>query len=169
MVVAIATGAAGYCVGRYQSVSTVKEAYATGDGFAAPVQEESLSSTKARMLYGKGQYFEALVETAKVLERNPSDAGAYSVMKLSMAKLGTDTIPGRTPPATVAPPGIHSRADEADKRVAMKHWNAGIIYFQKGDYAKTRDEWLLCKQLDPRNADCQTGLERIDRTYGNGS
>ncbi|OIO11428.1 MAG: hypothetical protein AUJ52_02080 [Elusimicrobia bacterium CG1_02_63_36] len=59
-------------------------------------------------------------------------------------------------------------SDEENKRRAIKHWNAGIIYFQKGDYAKARDEWLLCKQFDTGNSDCQTGLQRLDSTYGGG-
>ncbi|PCI40546.1 MAG: hypothetical protein COB53_00710 [Elusimicrobia bacterium] len=57
-------------------------------------------------------------------------------------------------------------SNEENKRRAIKHWNSGIIYFQKGDYAKSRDEWLLCKQFDSTNADCQTGLQRLDSTYG---
>lgn len=55
---------------------------------------------------------------------------------------------------------------EDNKRQAMKHWHNGIIFFQKLDYAKARDEWLLCKQYDPTNKDCQDGLQRIDNTYG---
>lgn len=57
-------------------------------------------------------------------------------------------------------------SSEENKRKAIKHWNAGIIYFQKQDYAKAKDEWLLCKQFDPSNTDCNTGLQRIDSTYG---
>ena len=57
-------------------------------------------------------------------------------------------------------------SDEENRRRALKHWNNGIIYFQKGDYPKARDEWLLCKQFDPKNTDCQAGLQRIDNTYG---
>jgi hypothetical protein len=41
-----------------------------------------------------------------------------------------------------------------------------VVYFQKGDYNKARDEWALAKQLDPSNADAQAGLERIEKLYG---
>jgi tetratricopeptide (TPR) repeat protein len=68
-----------------------------------------------------------------------------------------------TPPE--APPEVAPSSEE-NKRQAAKHWHQGIIYFQKLDYAKARDEWLLCKQYDSTNADCQTGLQRIDNTYG---
>ena len=57
-------------------------------------------------------------------------------------------------------------SSEENRRQANKHWNSGIIYFQKGDYAKARDEWLLCKQFDATNQDCVTGLQRIDSSYG---
>jgi len=53
-------------------------------------------------------------------------------------------------------------SNEDQKRQATKHWNMGIIYFQKSDFAKARDEWLLCSQFDPKNMDCRTGLQRID-------
>ncbi len=155
LIVAGATGAAGYCVGRFQSVSSVKAAYGTGDGFRAPVQENSMSSSRARELYGKGLYAAAYEEAKRVLHENPSDAGAFSVAKLAKARLGLKPV--------------SSKKSEDNRRRAQKHWNAGIIYFQAGDYAKSRDEWLLCRQFDPGNSDCQTGLQRLDNTYGSGS
>lgn len=67
------------------------------------------------------------------------------------------------------PPEVEPEVNDDDsRRRAMKHWNNGIIFFQKGDYPKARDEWLLCKQFDAKNADCQAGLQRIDNTYGGG-
>jgi membrane protein involved in colicin uptake len=67
------------------------------------------------------------------------------------------------PPAEEVKPEPTS---EDQKRQAIKHWHTGIIYFQKGDYAKARDEWLLCKQFDATNADCLSGLQRIDSSFG---
>lgn len=55
---------------------------------------------------------------------------------------------------------------EDNKRQSLQHWQRGLNYFMKLDYAKSRDEWLLCKQYDPQNQDCQNGLQRIDSTYG---
>jgi len=67
------------------------------------------------------------------------------------------------------PPEVEAApSDEENRRRALKHWNNGIIFFQKGDYPKARDEWLLCKQFDAKNTDCQAGLQRIDNTYGGG-
>ena len=64
--------------------------------------------------------------------------------------------------------GVPAAPSENDKREAVKHWNAGIIFYQKGDYEKARDEWQICKQMDPSNSDCVTGLQRIDQSYGSG-
>ncbi|MEK7743920.1 MAG: hypothetical protein AAB578_05995 [Elusimicrobiota bacterium] len=46
---------------------------------------------------------------------------------------------------------------------AAAHWNAGLIAYQKGSVSKARDEWALCAQIDPAQADCRHGLERLDR------
>jgi len=70
-----------------------------------------------------------------------------------------------TPPEVPEDTGPSS---EENRRRAVKHWHNGIIFFQKGDYAKARDEWLLCQQFDKQNADCTSGLQRIDATYGGG-
>ena len=51
-------------------------------------------------------------------------------------------------------------------RQSQQHYLSGMVYFQKGDYEKARDEWLLAKQLDPTNADAEAGLEHIDKLYG---
>jgi tetratricopeptide (TPR) repeat protein len=52
-----------------------------------------------------------------------------------------------------------------DPRAAIRHWHTGIIYFQKQNYAKAREEWKECRALDPGNDDCATGLRRLDSTY----
>jgi len=75
--------------------------------------------------------------------------------------------------ASAAAPGIpvsvvgsaRSAVSEQDKRAAIGHWHNGIIFFQRGDYAQARDEWLLCKAFDPGSDDCSAGLARIDSSY----
>jgi tetratricopeptide (TPR) repeat protein len=168
LIVAVASGGAGYCVGRFQSVNETKKAFMSGDGYA----DDSMGSSKARDLYGRGDYAAALEEASRVLAANPSDAGAYAVAKLAKSRLAgaAPSTPAPGVPvdsATAFPP--RTATSEEEKRIAVKHWNAGIIYFQKGDFGKARDEWLLCKQHNPANADCQTGLARLDSTYGGGS
>ncbi|MBI4387131.1 MAG: hypothetical protein HY551_07095 [Elusimicrobia bacterium] len=62
----------------------------------------------------------------------------------------------------ISPMGV----TEENRRSAIQHWNLGIISFQKGDYDKARDEWILCKKLDPSNSDCLAGLQRIEAQLG---
>lgn len=56
--------------------------------------------------------------------------------------------------------------NENDKREAVRYWNSGIIFYQRGDYEKARDEWNRCRALDSSNSDCATGLGRIAQSYG---
>jgi len=166
LIVAVSSGAAGYCVGRYQSFSAKKIAFGMGDGFTKPVVDNSMGSSRARELYGQKKFAAAYAEATRVLALNPSDAGAYAVMKLSQSRLG---ISQPLSMARLAPKAPAPKPADKSKRSAQRHWNNGIIYFQAGKYDKARDEWLLCKQLEPSNLDCQTGLQRLDSTYGNGS
>jgi Tfp pilus assembly protein PilF len=55
---------------------------------------------------------------------------------------------------------------EDARRSSQQHYLSGVIYFQKGDYVKARDEWTLALQLDPGNSDAKAGLERIEKLYG---
>jgi tetratricopeptide (TPR) repeat protein len=74
------------------------------------------------------------------------------------------------PPATSQPtaPLPGAVVSEENKKSSMQHYLSGVVYFQKGDYSKARDEWSLAKQLDPGNADAQAGLERIEKIYSGG-
>ncbi|MFH2204488.1 MAG: thermonuclease family protein [Elusimicrobiota bacterium] len=57
--------------------------------------------------------------------------------------------------------GTASNGGADGKRGGLKHWNSGIIHFQKLDYKKAKAEWEICLTLDPANADCQAGLTRL--------
>jgi len=70
-----------------------------------------------------------------------------------------------TPPEE---PAESQPTTEESKRLATKHWNSGIIYYQKGDYEKARDEWVLCLKYDPGYTDCKSGLQKLDNTFGGG-
>jgi tetratricopeptide (TPR) repeat protein len=63
-------------------------------------------------------------------------------------------------------PDAGGRISEDAKRSSQQHYLSGVIYFQKGDYAKARDEWTRAKQLDPSNSDAIAGLDRIEKLYG---
>lgn len=75
--------------------------------------------------------------------------------------------PARVVPAVDPEPIVIAAVpSENDKREAIRYWNSGIIYYQRGDYEKARDEWGRCMRLDPGNFDCKTGLGRIEQSYG---
>ena len=58
----------------------------------------------------------------------------------------------------------HSPASKS--RDAQQHYLSGIVFYQKGNYARARDEWKLALRFDPKMSDAQAGLERVDRLYG---
>ncbi|MEK9145184.1 MAG: hypothetical protein AAB339_06200 [Elusimicrobiota bacterium] len=57
---------------------------------------------------------------------------------------------------------------EGAQRDAAAHWDAGLAAFQKGSLPAARDEWALCAQIDPAQADCRHGLERLERMRNGG-
>ncbi len=61
----------------------------------------------------------------------------------------------------------NSGASEDNKRQSQQYYLSGIIYYDKGDYEKARNEWTHALQLDPANPDAKAGLERINNLYGN--
>jgi tetratricopeptide (TPR) repeat protein len=56
---------------------------------------------------------------------------------------------------------------EENKRQSSQYYLSGIIYYDKGDFEKARNEWTHSLQLDPSNPDAKAGLERINNLYGN--
>ena len=43
-----------------------------------------------------------------------------------------------------------------------------MIYYDKGDLEKARNEWTHALQLDPSNSDAKAGLERVNSALGGG-
>jgi len=122
---------------------------------------------EAEAAYMKGDYTAAAQAAASALAKEPGNRVAMAVQKLSGSKAALPKVPvSRQAPQPKPAQGAIGPLDEESRRQAVKHWNSGIIYFQKGDYQRARDEWLLCQQFDPANQDCVTGLQRIDSSYG---
>ncbi|PCI40544.1 MAG: hypothetical protein COB53_00700 [Elusimicrobia bacterium] len=101
---------------------------------------------------------------AKCLRLNPENADCRAGLKL----LGTkpDTSAKAPPPPN---PADIKRAEAAAAKIprgpqerAVKHWNAGIRFFQEGLYPQALAEWRLCKAHDKMNQDCQTGIDRVE-------
>lgn len=103
------------------------------------------------LYYEKGEYARAAEEWSACLRADPADHDCRTFL----ARVG-----GRPPD----PP--QPKVARNDKREAVRYWNSGIIYYQRGDFEKARDEWGACLRLDPVNSDCATGLQRIDQSYG---
>lgn len=107
-------------------------------------------------------------EEARRLEEEKKKAEEDAKKQLEMNKANAaPAAPGAMGgPMGGGPVGLPAQPSENDKREAVRYWNSGIIFYQKGDFEKARDEWMRCKQLDPSNSECKTGLERIDQSYG---
>jgi len=59
-------------------------------------------------------------------------------------------------------------ASEDNKRQSQQYYLSGLIYYQKGDYEKARNDWTHALQLDPGSSDAKAGMERINNLYGGG-
>lgn len=55
---------------------------------------------------------------------------------------------------------------EENRRTAQQHYLEGLKFFQNSNFEKARDAWNIAKQLDPGNADVESGLKRIDKLLG---
>jgi hypothetical protein len=107
-----------------------------------------------------------------------SAAALFAILRLGQRSFEGESVPRKQAerPAFLPPRAGAEKEPEApqggvsaeDKKTANKHFNQGIAAFQKGDWAKAREDWLLCRQFDPSNSDCAAGLQRIDRTHGGG-
>ncbi|MBI4377190.1 MAG: tetratricopeptide repeat protein [Elusimicrobia bacterium] len=83
----------------------------------------------------------------------------------AQAKAEADAKTAATRAAEGAKSGAPLVSEDA-RRQSEQHYISGVIFFQKGDYEKAREEWTLARQLDPSNSDAQAGLERIEKLYG---
>lgn len=94
-------------------------------------------------------------------ERLAAEEKAKREAEEQAAKANAAANPGAA--TAGAPIGATS---EDNKRSSQQHYLSGVIFFQKGDYEKAKNEWALALQLDPGNSDAQTGLKRIEALYG---
>jgi tetratricopeptide (TPR) repeat protein len=77
--------------------------------------------------------------------------------------LGSTPGSGEAIPLQSTPAFDKSEARSEDQRSSQQHYLTGVVYYDKGDYAKAREEWSAALRLDPDNADAATGLTRVDR------
>lgn len=110
------------------------------------------------------------------LKHSPADGECDSLLKevkeASRAQAARSLeierkLHGRLPSRPVAKEDQAARAAAA-LRASQQHYLSGVIYFQKGAYAKAREEWRKSAELDPANTDARAGLDRLGEMERNG-
>ncbi|MDD5627610.1 MAG: von Willebrand factor type A domain-containing protein [Elusimicrobia bacterium] len=94
---------------------------------------------------------------------------AWSAPPIRVARGGgrLESVPPRAAAAPASPAqGPALPASEENRRQSQQYYLSGIIYYDKGDFEKARNEWAHALQLDPDNPDAQAGLQRIYNLYG---
>ncbi|MBI4678960.1 MAG: radical SAM protein [Elusimicrobia bacterium] len=127
----------------------------------------------AALEFQKGGYAGARDRWNWCLFYDPWNADAKAGLRRVEALDGKGPAKARgrpaAPPAAPKPgpgPAAPQPVAEKDRRASQQHYLSGVIYFQKGDYMKARDEWVLSRQLDPSNDDALAGLKRVEVLYG---
>lgn len=106
-------------------------------------------------------------EEAKRRKAEEEQASAEAKKKAEEDKAKTQQT-SATNAAASGQPAAPPPSAESNRQSSQQAYLAGMIYFQKGDYEKARDEWLRAKQLDPSNSDAIAGLQKIEQLYGSG-
>ena len=101
----------------------------------------------------------AEVAKQKAAEEEKAKAAAQQQAATGTGGAGT---PGAAP---AGPPKVSS---EDARKSSGQHYLSGMIFYQKGDLEKAKDEWSLSLQLDPGNSDAKAGLERIEKMFNGG-
>ena len=106
-------------------------------------------------------------EVAKKEAEETAKKEAEDKVKKEAEEKAKKEAEARNPSASNAPVSTGA-ASEDNKRSSQQHYLSGVIFFQKGDFDKARDEWNLSIQLDPSNSDAKAGLERIEKLFSGG-
>ena len=125
-------------------------------------REDSAKKRAAEIAKQKAE--EEKVRAADLAKAEAERKAKEEADKKAALAAGTSTATARTDGA-VTPASLG--ASEDNKRQSQQYYLSGIIYFDKGDYEKARNEWTHALQLDPANPDAKAGLERINSLYGN--
>ncbi|MEK7746114.1 MAG: hypothetical protein AAB576_05560, partial [Elusimicrobiota bacterium] len=90
----------------------------------------------------------------------PPEPPAINIARVPAPAGALQGVP-RVPPPAAAPADPSPMFDER-LRAAQKHWDKGIVAYQKGDFREARKQWSLCLELKPDHEDCRTGSLRLD-------
>jgi len=115
------------------------------------------------------------VELAKAREEEEKRKAAEIAKAEAEAKAKADAeakaaaaTAAATPKTDATTTAATAATSEDNKRQAQQYYLSGIIYYDKGDFEKARNDWTHALQLDPANSDAKAGLERINNLYGGG-
>lgn len=134
-------------------------------------REEAAKAEAARVAAkraeeAKRQAEEQARAEAEAAKKAEEEKKAQEAAQQAAQQTGGGTGPGGGGPTAGAPkPAMTS---EEAKKSSQQHYLSGVIFFQKGDYEKAKDEWSLSLQLDPSNSDAKAGLDRIEKMYNGG-
>jgi tetratricopeptide (TPR) repeat protein len=113
--------------------------------------------------FEQGAYEKALKEWETAHKLDPGDQDVAAGLARVRQLLGRAPASSEDIPLQSAPVFDKSETRSEDQRRSQQHYLAGVIYYDKGEYAKAREEWSAALRLDPDNADAATGLTRVDR------
>jgi len=92
--------------------------------------------------------------------------GCLAGLQLSRGELERAAVRA---PARAAPSPRRTAA-ASDDRAAAQSYLEGVVFFQKGDFAKARESWTRCARLAVPGGqtadDCRAGLSRLDQLEG---
>ncbi|OGS41177.1 MAG: hypothetical protein A3J82_08430 [Elusimicrobia bacterium RIFOXYA2_FULL_69_6] len=103
-------------------------------------------------------------ESRRKAEEEARIAAEEAKKQEEAAKTAAKAPAGPAGDAKVTAPAVG--VSEENKRQSQQYYLSGIIYYDKGDFEKARNEWTHALQLDPGNPDAKAGLERLNNLYG---
>jgi tetratricopeptide (TPR) repeat protein len=109
-------------------------------------------------------------KAAEIAKKKADDdaAAAVAAKKAAEATNGAAGASGASGSAGSQGGAPKLASSEDSRKSSGQHYLSGMIFYQKGDLEKAKDEWTLSRQLDPGNSDAQAGLDRIEKMYNTG-
>lgn len=130
-------------------------------GYEPKAADQLIARAKEQMRREEESAKKQAAEAAEK-EKEEAEKAALAAKKEAEEKAAAAAAPAVKPAEAPAP----AAASADNKHASEQHYLSGVIFFQKADYEKARNEWSLALQLDPSNSDAKAGLERIERLYG---
>lgn len=103
--------------------------------------------------------------TVETVDEYAAHADAKAVMDVRAKLYGRRAVVYRYAKKMKSPtPATLRTSTQRDPQQSSQLYLEGVIYYQKGDLAKSRDRWERALALDPGNDDARVGLEKLKTT-----